>query len=127
DTEYKQLPPQDDNLYVKGGQGSMAVIELFTDQAQLDSLRQTDWLINEANLTFYVNENALPPNQDNPERLFIYDLNNNNVLKDYVLDGTSNSSDVVNSRTVHLGRLSKDENGNAYYKIRITNYINDII
>ncbi len=127
DTEYTQLPAQDHNLYLKGGQGSLAVIDLFTDQAQLDSLRYQDWLINEANLIFYVNKDALPANQVSPERVFIYDIKNKKVLKDYVLDGGVKQNDVLNSRTIHLGRLQTDDNGNAYYKIRITNYINDIL
>src|SRR5699024_5854084 len=127
DTDYDQLPAQDDNLYIKGGEGSMAVIDLFTDTAQLDSLRESNWLINEANLIFYVNKDELPANQDNPERVFIYDIKNKKVLLDYNLDGGEKENDVLNSRTIHLGRLSKDDNGNAYYKIRITNYVNAII
>ena len=126
-TDYQQLPAQDQNLYVKGGQGSMAVIDLFTDEAQLDSLRQTDWLINEANLKFYVNQDALPAGYESPERVFIYDIANGLPLKDYYMDGGVKENDVLNSRTVHLGRLSTDENGNPYYKVRITNYVNDII
>lgn len=127
DTEYDQLPAQDGNLYLKGGEGSMAVFNLFTDQNQLDSLRDVGWLINEANLKLYVNKNELPQNQNQPERLFIYDIKNKIILKDYVLDGDVKENDVVNSRLVHLGRLSTDKNGNQYYKIRVTNYVNDII
>lgn len=127
ESDYDQIPAQDDNLYVKGGEGSMAVINLFTDQEQLDSLRETDWLINEANLKFYVNKDELPSNQKNPERIFIYDIKNKKVLKDYSLDSGINDNDVLNSRKVHLGRLQTDDGGNSYYKIRITNYVNDII
>src|SRR5699024_9533527 len=35
-------------------------------------------------------------------------------------------NDVLNSRTIHLGKMESDDNG-SYYKMRITNYINDII
>ncbi len=126
-SSYTSLPTSTNDLYVKGGQGSMAVINLFTDPQQLDSIRDAGWLINEANLTFYVDKNAMPSTQDNPERLFIYDIKNDKVLKDYTLDGGVNNNDPLNSRTVHLGRLTKDDQGNLYYKIRITNYVNDII
>src|SRR5690625_1004853 len=125
DTEYQNLPAGD-NLYVKGGQGSLAVIDLFTDENQLDSLRNTDWLVNEANLKFYVNKDEMPGNQESPQRLFIYDINNNRVLKDYVMSGDVKENDVLNSRTIHLGRMESDNNG-SYYKMRITNYVNDII
>ncbi len=127
DTDYQQLPAQDDNLYVKGGQGSMAVVNLFTDQTQLDSLREANWLINEANLKLYVNADAVPTNQENPGRLYIYDVNNSRVLKDYSLDAGINENDPWSSRLVHLGRIEEDENGNKFYRIRITNYVNDII
>lgn len=126
DTEYKQLPAADDNLYVKGGQGSMAVVDLFTDENQLDSLRTTDWLINEANLKFYVNEGQMNGVSDYPQRLFIYDVNNKRVLKDYAMAGGVKDNDIVDSRTIHLGRLEKDDQG-SFYKMKITNYVNDII
>lgn len=125
DTEYQNLPAGD-NLYVKGGEGSLAVVDLFTDENQLDSIRSTDWLVNEANLKFYVNTDEMPGDQENPHRLFIYDINNNRILKDYVMSGDVRENDVLNSRTIHLGRMESDDNG-SYYKMRITNYVNDII
>lgn len=125
ETEYQDLPAGD-NLYLKGGQGSLAVIDLFTDENQLDSLKNTGWLINEANLKFYINKDEIIGNQKGPERLFIYDIKNKRVLKDYSLSGGVKENDVLNSRTIHLGRIESDSHGD-YYKIRITNYINDII
>jgi len=47
----------DPSLYLKGGSGSMAIIELFTLE-ELEDLRAKRWLVNEANLTFYI-ENTL--------------------------------------------------------------------
>lgn len=126
DTDYQDLPAVDDNLYVKGGEGSMAIVDLFTDENQLDSLRNTEWLINEANLKFYINKNEMPANQKNPQRLMVYDVNNSRPLKDYLLSTDVRENDVLNSRLTHLGRMETDENG-TYYKIRVTNYINDII
>lgn len=125
DTDYQDLPAGD-NLYVKGGQGSLAVIDLFTDENQLDSVKNTGWLVNEANLKFYVNKDEMPENQESPKRLFIYDINNNRILKDYVMSGDVKENDVLNSRIIHLGKMESDDNG-SYYKMRITNYVNDII
>lgn len=125
ETEYQNLPGSD-NLYVKGGEGSLAVIDLFTNENQLDSIRETDWLINEANLKFYVNKDEMMGNHQEPQRLFIYDLNNGKVLKDYSIASGIKENDVLNSRTVHMGRMETDDNG-TYYKMRITNYVNDII
>ena len=42
----------DTNLYVKGGEGAMAVIDLFKTPGELDLIRTKGWLINEANLQF---------------------------------------------------------------------------
>ena len=126
ENEY-QTAPQDEKLYLKGGEGSIAEIDLFKDQNQLDSLREKDWLINEANLLFYVDENQVPDNQKQPERIFVYDIKNEKVLGDYMFDVSANENDPLTSRTVHLGRLSKDEDGNRFYKIRVTNLVNNII
>lgn len=126
DSDYNQLPAQDDNLYIKGGAGSMAIIDLFTDENQLDSLRQTEWLINEANLKFYINDDLMPSSQESPQRLMVYDVKNNIPLKDYITAGGVKDNDVLDSRTIHLGRIEKDANG-FYYKMKITDYIHDII
>lgn len=125
-TDYDQASPDDDNLYVKGGQGSMAVIDLFKDENQLDSLQETGWLINEANLKLYVNKDQVPASQINPKRIFIYDLNNGQVLRDYDMSVDVKSNDAYTSRLIHLGNLEEDDEG-SYYKLRITNYIDNII
>lgn len=126
DTDYDELPDTDGDLYLKGGQGSMGVINLFTDARQLDTLREKDWLINEANLKFYVDEDKLPEDQDEPQRIFIYDIKNEDVLLDYNISGDENENDILASRKLHLGGLEEDEDG-RYYKIRLTNYVDNII
>ncbi len=125
ESEYEEIPSQD-NLYLKGGQGSLAIIDIFKDTQQLDSIRDSNWLVNEANLSFYVNESEVPEGDHEPERIFIYDVNNGSILADYANDisATDNGS---TSRFNHLGPLSTDENGNRFYKLRITDYIHNII
>ncbi len=125
DSEYEQIPDQN-NLYLKGGAGSMAVIDLFTDQNQLDSIRDLNWLVNEANLTFYV-DNQVEDNENQPDRLFIYDINNNQVLSDYTSDISAIDNFPFRSREIHLGPLQTDDNGDRFYKIRVTGLVNNII
>jgi len=125
ESDYEQLPT-DDKLYLKGGEGSISVIDIFTDQEQLDSIRNLNWLVNEANLTFYVDENV-DDNENQPDRLFIYDVNNRTVLRDYTFDISANNNNPLNSRLIHLGPLSEDDNGDRFYKIRITELVNNII
>lgn len=134
------LPEQDtvngeSTLYLKGGQGFMTVVELFSGpdsdgdgvSDELEDLREKDWLINEANLTFVVNETMVTTGEKEPERIYVYDLKNNKVLADYNLDFSANENNPLNSRTIHLGRLTKDSDGNRYYKIRLTGHIRNII
>ena len=83
--------------------------------------------INEANLTFYVDQNQVSGGNAEPERILIYDLNNERVLVDYGFYLTQGEF-PENAITQHLGKLERgnDENGD-YYKIRITNHINNLL
>ena len=48
--------------YLKGGQGIMLELDLFTENNGdniLDKIKSNGWLINEANLTFYVDQNTI--------------------------------------------------------------------
>ncbi len=135
---FVQDSPQfnDDKLYLKGGEGSMAVIDLFAGadadgdgvSDELEFLRDNDWLINEANLVFHVDRDAVA-GLDEPERIYLYDLENNTILADYRLDSPG-STNVMNSdsNVNHLQPLIRDEEGRGIsYKIRITSHINNIL
>ncbi|MDT0295290.1 DUF4270 domain-containing protein [Mesonia ostreae] len=122
-----QTIPTGNEIYLKGGQGSMATIDLFTDPAELETLRASEWLINEANLTFYVDENQISEDHNQPQRLFVYDIKNNKVLQDYTFDISANDNNPLKSRLIHLGRLDKDNNGKRFYKLKLTSYVSDII
>lgn len=123
----EQTIPTGNEIYLKGGEGSMATIDLFTDPAELETLRASEWLINEANLTFYVDENQISEDHNQPQRLFIYDVKNNRVLQDYTFDVSANDNNPLRSRLIHLGRLDKDANGKRFYKLKLTSYVSDII
>ena len=47
--------------------------------------QEDKWIINEANLVFYVDQDACEENE--PDRLILYDLKNNTPIIDYFLDG----------------------------------------
>ena len=125
----------EERLYLRGGNGYMTVINLFGTEDldnngipdELDELRQDEWLINEANLTFYVDQDQVTGGELEPERILIYDLNNNQVLVDFGFDLTQ-GEEPENALTEHLGKLQRgnDENGD-YYKIKITNHINNLL
>tara|TARA_B100000795_G_C22806823_1_gene445575 strand:- start:4666 stop:6270 length:1605 start_codon:yes stop_codon:yes gene_type:complete len=124
-----------EKLYVRGGEGIVTVVELFGEDNdgngvadELDEIRQNKWLINEANLIFYVDKDVVPGGSQEPERLILYDIENGRLLTDYTLDTTSGETDQVDSYTTHLGRLVRDSDGRGdYYKLRITNHLSSLI
>lgn len=144
-------------LYVKGGQGSIAIIDLFGPDAdnngiadEIDQIKANGWLINEANLTFYIDQSkfkdagGIPYEYAvEPNRILLYDLNNSTVLLDYVIDQTQIGKSPKQNKFVHGGILA-DENGDflkqiknestgiitnkgSQYKIRLTKHIKNLI
>lgn len=134
----------DERLYLKGGEGSMAIVELFAeDQLGNDfddfitDFKETDGdetrvkrLVNEAYLEFYIDDIATGTDPDHPNRIFVYDLNNNIPLVDYFLDATVNTQ-TSDSKFSHLVPISAetDDLGNESkkYKVRLTGHLNNII
>jgi hypothetical protein len=115
-------------LYVRGGEGILTTINLFGEDAdgngiadELDMMRQEEWLINDANLILYVDQDKIVGG------LLIYDSENVLVLADYGLDPTRTDLPGV-AVSEHLGILDRgsDENGN-FYKIRITHHISSLV
>jgi len=115
------------NLFLKGGEGSIAVVKLFENEQEIEDIKANNWLINEASLEFYVDNSKVVGGAAEPERIYIYDLENNLPLIDYKL-GQRNETTPVNSLVEHSSRLVRDEDGNGVrYKIRITEFVKAII
>ncbi len=129
----------DEELYLKGGEGSMAIVELFGIDADTDGFpdelegfkdRAENWLINEANLVFYEDENQIntPELIEDHEydRLYLYDLKNNQPIIDYYYDTPSTTFPYLSIGN-HLGTRKKDSEDNYRFKIRITEHITNIL
>jgi hypothetical protein len=125
-------------LYLKGGQGSMAVIDIFGPDAdnngiadEIEVIKANGWLVNEANLTFYVNRTAMADGSTiEPNRIFLFDLNNKKTLVDYTFDFSTNSLNTKLNKFVHGGIIEREDvdNGRGIkYKIRITNHVRNLI
>ena len=121
-------------IYLKGGLGYIAKIRLFENDLNqnsilLDSIRNNNWLINEANLIFYVDQDEIM-NWDKEEladRIFLFDMDNSNVILDYDTDNSIQSSKNRN-KYFYGGILEYDNNGIPYrYKFRITEYIRELL
>ncbi len=132
-TAYESLPSQgntttgDDRLYLKGGNGSSGVISIISP-AELLALRNSNILVNEANLTFYVDQSKMGTTVYEPNRIFLYDINNRRPIIDYFNDASINTA-VNYTKYVHSGLIVRDQitNRGVKYKVRITNYIRSLI
>ncbi|MBO9582802.1 MAG: DUF4270 domain-containing protein [Flavobacterium sp.] len=130
----------DERLYLKGGQGSVAILRLFnqTDVLsynaagepvsgangvpdQLDEIRSNvlikNWKVNEANLVFNIDADKMAGTRE-PNRVYLYNLTNNSVLADYSADPASAFGGLIS--------LGSDKRGKSY-KIRITSHIRNLI
>jgi hypothetical protein len=122
----------DDKLYLKGGEGAMAILELFGPDAdnngvadELETIRNNAWLINEANLVFHIDASAMGSTYA-PNRIYLYDLNNSRPVVDYATDATAGTNSK-NGKLVFGGILNKEDATDGLYKIRITNQIRNLI
>lgn len=172
-------------LYLKGGEGSMAIIDLFgtTDTKgyilnplynanvhlsptnlkytvtigpngvsdEIDDIVINGWLINEANLTFYIDQTSLKSDDLDPNirtkvvepnRIYLYDLTNKKPIVDYTYDLTTDGKYPKLNKYIFGGILA-NENGSGTkqirnadgeitnkgtkYKIRLTNYVRNLI
>ena len=144
----------DEKLYIKGTEGSMAVVDLFSGANALEtflndyrvplgngnykkdangnySLKR---LINDAQLIVYEDE-TMPtqPKYTNGDdyhkydRLYAYDIKNNIPVNDYSLDPTvNNTSAPYFSTYFHLG-LRNTNAAVSKYKIHLTEHLNNIL
>ncbi len=153
DNDFIPLPDADEvngdeNLYLKGGGeglggegfggGSMAVINLFNGDEEGNSpefdafkndFKEGDVikrLINEAYLEFFVNQDIVQGQE--PDRVYLYDLDNNIQLIDYVLDPSITESTSKLRHSEPLLRVGDEPDGEGIkYKIRITEHLNNLI
>lgn len=116
-------------LYVKGGEGSLAVLDLFNknDFEELKKLKDLDILVNDAILTVHIDAAAMTKNQI-PQRLYLYNYDNGTPITDFLNDS---SADSQYSKLVYGGiyQEANEENkikGNTY-KFRITEYVRAIL
>lgn len=141
----------DAKLFLKGGEGSLAVIELFSKadvrgydkngnptnvpngvSDELDDLRYPadgkKLLINEANLVFHIDAASMAGVKE-PNRIYLYDLTHNQSILDYKVDGSSGTK-PQNGKFIYSGIINKESVANGRgqtYKVRLTNQIRNLI
>jgi hypothetical protein len=119
-------------VFLKGGEGLIAEIDLFTDNDGnnvLDEIRANGWLVNEANLTMYVDKDKIIESGDfiEPFRVYLYDIDAKTPLPDYYIDNSTGPK-KSNEKIIHSGILELDEDDKGLkYKIRISEHIKNIV
>ncbi len=118
-------------IYLKGGPGTYTEIKLFdanNGETILNTIKSQNWIINEANLVFYVDRDALDAvgGVIEPVRLYMYNTENNNPVYN-----AGNDFSVADSRFgIYLdydALLEEENNQGIKYTIRITDHINNLI
>ncbi|SHI66477.1 DUF4270 domain-containing protein [Algibacter luteus] len=127
----------DETLYLKGLEGSMAVVDLFPTDEDLqdfkDQFRDSEGnqtkFINEAHLVIYEDETKVINTEDaygdvyhKFDRIYAYDIKNNTTTLDYQIDPFEDNDPIV-SKIFSLSQRSTQ----GKYKIRITEHLNNII
>ena len=118
--------------YLKGGEGFMLELDLFTEnngENILNEIRSKGWLINEANLTVYVDQTTINSYGGliEPARLYLYNIEDQTPLIDYFIDNSTGNKES-DKKTNHDGLLEyqSDKKG-LKYKIRISEHIKNIV
>jgi hypothetical protein len=139
----------DETIYLKGGEGNMAIVELFKGTVEdengvevdafeyfKNSFREDNGdgtftqkrLINEAFLEFFVNQEIMEGEE--PDRIYLFNPKQETAVIDYFLDQSA-SNTQINAKILHLEplrRVDDEPNGEGIkYKVRITEHLNNII
>ena len=130
--EYERLMPATSDesilpnrIYLKGGNGSVVQFEL--PQRVIDEVKQNNWLINEASLEFYVDQEAMAPIPFEPPRLYMYKSTNSFPIYN-ARNETSSSQTALGVYQNYDASLRRSANGRGEsYKVNITDYFNDMV
>ncbi|MEX0291655.1 MAG: DUF4270 family protein [Flavobacteriaceae bacterium] len=118
-------------IYLKGGAGSFAEIKLFDEHNGEDILNQikaNNWIINEANLVFYVDRDELDAAGDNyeHERLYLYNAETNRPLYNPATEN-SVAETAFGLFLNYDGFKEEVDDKGIKYTVRITDHINNLV
>ena len=114
------------------GNGYFSTIKLFDKQDSqnelLNDLRKNRWLVSEANLFLYVDQDHYVSSEDLIERLYLFNYSNGLPVIDFTLDNSVNNNQKNRDKFIFGGFLEYDDLERPYrYKFRITNHVNRLI
>ena len=113
--------PINKEVNIQGAAGSEAKIEILKG-TQLTDIRAKNWLINDASLTFYINQDSDTTNT--ASRLILYKRGenvNSNPISSYIKDVFTEGLEKFG------GLLERQDSKKDHYTFRITDYLSDIL
>lgn len=114
-----------DRLYLKGGSGYIGQFEIPSDI--IDEIKANNWLVNEASIVFYVDQQAMAPFIEHPSRLYVYKEGSNQPVYDPRTE-TSESETPLGLFLNYDGILQYDATGTpSHYTVRLTDYVNHVV
>lgn len=125
-------------IYLKGGAGSYSELRLFDgDAGAINEIKENNWIVNEANLVFYVDRTTvdaagMTPGGDDqplrePSRLYLYNTETGLPLINYLSERTT-AENLFGSFLNYDGVVQLNGQGKAdRYSIKITDHINNLV
>ena len=120
-------------LYLKGGPGTYAEINLFEEdggESVVEQIRSQNWVINEANLIFYIDRDQLDAagSAIEPPRLYLYNTENKFPLINTLTEQTDlESSSLFGAYLNFDGIIEKSNGKGVQYSVKITDHINNMV
>jgi len=122
-------------IYVKGGAGIFAEIDLFetaNGRAAISQIKAENWIVNEANLVFYIDRDQLDMvgGVIEPPRLYLYNSETNVPLYNPFTDPGPAQGDpfpLLNSYPNYDGVIEKSGGNGIKYSVKITDHINNLV
>lgn len=118
-------------IYLKGGPGTYAELNLFEangGETIIEQIKSQNWVINEANLVFYVDREQLDAKgaKLEPPRLYVYNTEN---LFPLINPNTeqSVSQDLFGTFLNYDGLIQKSNGKGIKYSVKITDHINNLV
>ena len=119
----KVTPTPTNNFTIQGTAGNAATVKLL-DNVKLQELKANNWLVNDASLTFYVNQNINTDKNILPQRLFLYQ----NIDNGSGGLTPTQITDAYKEAALFGGNIElTDDDKPEKYNFRITDYISDLL
>jgi len=114
-----------ERVYLKGGSGYLAQFQI-PDEI-IDEIKTNNWLVNEANIVFHVDQDVMQQYPQQPSRLYLFKEGCNLPVYDAMTE-TSEDETPLGIFLNYDGILQYDTEGEgSHYTVRLTDYLNHIV